>query len=121
MKKHQIAAGAVVGCVALLGTSSLYAAEKIPACSVQLFDGKNFKDSHVVIQGAGEFKDLKHLPGADGKDWNDEADSIKVGSAATVQAWTKKNFKGKHYTFKPGTKHPKVKEPSSLKISCPSS
>jgi hypothetical protein len=89
-----------------------------PACSVHLFDGSHFKDSDIVIKGPSKLKNLKDLPGSDGKNWDDEADSLKVGSAATVDAWKEKNFKGKHKTYKPGTKHPSVSEPSSLKITC---
>lgn len=90
-----------------------------PACSVHLWDGKNFSDSDIVIRGPGKFGNLRDLPGANGKDWNDEADSLKVGSAATVKAWKKKDFQGASQTYGPGSEHPKLDdEPSSLEISC---
>lgn len=88
-------------------------------CSVHLWDGKNFTDSNIVIKGAGRYSSLRKLPGANGKDWEDEADSLKVGSAATVKAYKEENFKGSSITYKPGTQHPKLnEEPSSLEITC---
>ncbi|MBE9012623.1 hypothetical protein IQ250_20700 [Pseudanabaenaceae cyanobacterium LEGE 13415] len=88
-------------------------------CSVHLWDGKNFKDSDIVISGAGQYSNLRNLPGANGKNWEDEADSLKVGSAATVKAYKEENFKGSSVTYKPGTQHPKLsEEPSSLEITC---
>ena len=89
------------------------------ACSVHLWDGKNFTDSDIVINGAGRYSNLRNLPGANGKDWEDEADSLKVGSTATVKAYEEENFQGNVETYNPGTQHPKVnEEPSSLEISC---
>lgn len=88
-------------------------------CSVHLWDGKNFTDSDIVINGAGRYSNLRNLPGANNKDWSDEADSLKVGSAATVKAYKEENFKGSSVTYNPGTQHPKVsEEPSSLEIVC---
>lgn len=88
-------------------------------CSVHLWDGKNFTDSDIVINGAGRYSNLRNLPGANGKDWGDEADSLKVGSAATLKAYKEENFQGSSVTYNPGTQHPKVnEEPSSLEISC---
>lgn len=88
-------------------------------CSVHLWDGKNFTDSDIVINGAGRYSNLRNLPGANGKDWGDEADSLKVGAAATVKAYKEENFKGSSVTYNPGTQHPKVsEEPSSLEIAC---
>lgn len=88
-------------------------------CSVHLWDGKNFTDSDIVINGAGRYSNLRTLPGANNKDWGDEADSLKVGSAATVKTYKEKNFKGSSVTYNPSTQHPKVsEEPSSLEIVC---
>lgn len=88
-------------------------------CSVHLWDGKNFTDSNIVINGAGRYSNLRDLPGANGKDWSDEADSLKVGSAATVKVYNEENFQGNVEIYNPGTQHSKVsEEPSSLEISC---
>ena len=88
-------------------------------CSVHLWDGKNFTDRDIVINGAGRYSNLRNLPGANNKDWGDEADSLKVGSAATVKAYKEENFKGTSVTYNPGTQQSKVsEEPSSLDITC---
>lgn len=89
----------------------------IPDCAVQLFDGDNYKDDTIVIDGPGEFPNLENLPGAD-KNWNDEGDSFKAGKNATVTFWTKTNFQGDSITFKKGEQRPSVDEPSSMKIKC---
>lgn len=88
-------------------------------CSVHLWDGKNFTDKNIVINGAGKYSNLRALPGANGQDWSDEADSLKVGSAATVKAYKKENFQGISVTFGPNTQQPKLEEePQSLEITC---
>lgn len=88
-------------------------------CSVHLWEGKNFTNSDIVINGAGRYSNLRTLPGANNTDWGDEADSLKVGSAATVKAYKEENFKGSSVTYNPGTQHPEVsEEPSSLEIVC---
>lgn len=90
-----------------------------PACSVHLWDGKNYTDSDIVVGGPGRFANLKDLPGANGKDWSDEADSLKVGARATVKAWKHKDFKGAARTYAAGSEHPRLDdEPESLQISC---
>lgn len=87
------------------------------ACYIQLYDGDNFKDGSIIIEGAGEYADLKGLPGADGKDWTDEADSFIVGEGTRVTVWTKKNFEGESKVYEAG-EYPSVDEPYSLKIEC---
>lgn len=86
-------------------------------CYIELFDGDNFKDDHIKIEGAGEYPDLSDLPGSDGRDWTDEADSFKVGSEASVTVWGHTNFEGDSTVYTSGD-YPSVDEPHSLKISC---
>lgn len=92
-------------------------AEPDNGCYVQLFDGDNYKDDHITIKGAGEFRSLDSLPGAN-KNWNDEADSFKAGKNTVVTFWTKTNFEGDSIVYKKGAKMPSVDEPSSMKIRC---
>lgn len=89
----------------------------IADCTVQLFDGDNYKDDHITIKGPGEFPDLSKLPGSN-KNWNDEADSFKAGKNVTVTMWTKTNFEGESVTYKKGAHEPSIDEPSSMKIEC---
>lgn len=89
-------------------------------CWVHLFDGDNFdeSDDNFKLTEPGEYKNLEKLPGAD-KDWTDEADSIKVGSSATVEIFDKRDFKGNSQTLDAGSEHPDVDdEPYALKMTC---
>lgn len=89
------------------------------SCFVHLWDGKNFTDRDIRIEGPGRFSNLRDLPGSNGKSWDDEADSLKVGPAATVKTWKKMDFKGASQTYEPGSEHSKLsEEPSSLEITC---
>lgn len=90
---------------------------KPDSCYIQLFDGNNFKDDSLIVEGAGEYSDLSDLPGADGKDWTDEADSFIVGEGTTVTVWTQTNFQGDSTVYQAG-KHATVDEPYSMKITC---
>lgn len=125
-----IAAGAVTIGVALAAPASASgepadggkapAAKAGKGCYFHLFDGDDFDktDDNFKLTKPGDYKSLKDLPGAD-EDWNDEADSAKVGPNATVKIWKDKNYKGESKTLKPGSKHPDLDpEPSSLKMSC---
>lgn len=88
-------------------------------CSVHLWDGKNYTDDNIVIKAAGRYSNLRNLPNANNQDWSDEADSLKVGSAATVKLWADENFTGASQTLKPGTQIPNLsEEPESIEITC---
>lgn len=87
------------------------------SCYVELFDGDNFKDDHFVLEGEGEYPNLDNLPGADGKNWTDEADSFKVGPSTTMTVWTQTNFEGDSTVYEAGD-YPSEEEPYSLKIRC---
>lgn len=88
-------------------------------CYVQLFDDDNFTDDNDIIYGPGKFTNLRNLPGASETDWGGEADSLKVGPAATVKVYASKNFKGKSRTFNPGTEVPNLDDEfESMEITC---
>lgn len=87
------------------------------SCYVQLFDGNNFKDDSIMVEGPGEYADLSDLPNADGTDWTDEADSFKVGDSTTLTVWTETNFQGDSTVYEAG-EYPSVDEPYSMKIVC---
>lgn len=87
-------------------------------CYVWLFDGDNFTDDKVQITGPAELSSLKSVPGST-KDWDDEADALKVGPSSTVTIWKDQNFQGESVSFQGGEEIPKLKfEPKSLKIMC---
>ncbi len=86
-------------------------------CFVELFDGDNYTDDQIKIEGPAEYTDLKNLPGSK-KDWTDEADSFKSGKNTTVTFYTKTGFQGDSITYKGGENKPSMDEPSSMKIKC---
>jgi|LSQX01.3.fsa_nt_gb hypothetical protein len=92
---------------------------KIPEdkCYVHLFDGENYKGDNIIIDGPGEFANLKSLPGTR-KDWDDEADSFKSGENTTVIFWTRTDFRGDSIVYKNGAKKASIDEPRSMKIIC---
>ena len=62
-------------------------------CYIEVFDDDDFdmKDDHYKIQGPKEFASLKDVGG---KNWNNDIESVIVGSNATVKAYSDKDFKG---------------------------
>lgn len=126
MKSHSIVLGlsVIVATLPALTVPSAAAAEiKKPRadqpCYVHLFDGDNFKDENDIISGPGRWGNLRNLPGASKTIWGDEADSLKVGPAATLKVWDDTDFKGKTNTFGPGTEKADLdEEPESMEITC---
>jgi hypothetical protein len=92
-------------------------------CYIEVFDDDDFdmKDDHYKIQGPKEFASLKDLGG---KNWNNDIESVIVGSNATVKAYSEKDFKGTELAFAPGQRVPNLgkldmkDDIESLKVSC---
>ena len=92
-------------------------------CWVEVFDDSEYDmdDPHVNIQGPAEFTSLKDL---NGRDWNNDIESVIVGTNATVHAWKEKDFKGTEIAFTPGQRVPKLSKVDmsnaieSMKITC---
>src|SRR4029453_10581888 len=92
-------------------------------CWIEVFDDDDFdmKDDHYKIQGPKEFASLKDLGG---KNWNNDIESVIVGSNATVKAYSDKDFKGTELAFAPGQRVPNLgkldmkDDIESLKVSC---
>lgn len=82
--------------------------------TVTLFDGDEFTDDSLVVEGPGEFEDLDDLPNSDGNSWTDEADSFKVSENTKVTVWTETNFEGDSTTY--DEDQSSVDEPYSMKI-----
>ena len=86
-------------------------------CEIELFDGDHFKGDSVVIKGVGKYNSLKDLPNSDGKDWTNEADSVKVKDGTTLTTWTEKEFEGESTIYEVG-EYSSIDEPFSLEIEC---
>jgi hypothetical protein len=92
-------------------------------CYIEVFDDDNFDmdDAHYKIQGPKEFASLKDL---NGKNWNNDIESVIVGTNARVKAYSEKDFKGTELAFAPGQRVPKLgkldmsNDIESMKVTC---
>jgi hypothetical protein len=92
-------------------------------CYIEVFDDDDFDmdDAHYKIQGPIEFASLKDVGG---KNWNNDIESVIVGSNAKVKAYSDKDFKGTELAFAPGQRVPNLGKMNmkddieSLKIAC---
>lgn len=88
-------------------------------CFVHLYDADNLdaSDDNFRLTTPGRYGDLSSLPGAE-KDWDDEADSMRVGDSARVTLWSEPEFGGGSQEYGPGDYPELEPEPRSLELSC---
>ena len=110
-----------------LGAVSLEAATDsqmmAKTCWVDVFDDTKYDadDPHVRVQGPIELSSLKDLQG---RDWNNEIQSVIVGPDASVRAYKDKAFKGTEIAFAPGQRVPDLSkldmsdQIESMKVAC---
>ena len=92
-------------------------------CWIEVFDDTKYDadDPHIKIEGPKEIASLKNL---DGRDWNNEIQSVIVGTGARVLAYKDKDFKGTEIAFAPGQRIPDLSkldmsnQIESMKITC---
>ena len=92
-------------------------------CWIEVFDDTKYDadDPHVKVEGPKEFASLKNL---NGRDWNNDIQSVVVGSGATVLAYKDKDFKGTEIAFASGQRIPDLSkldmsnDIESMKITC---
>jgi hypothetical protein len=92
-------------------------------CWIEVFDDTKYDadDPHVTVQGPKEYASLKNL---NGRDWNNDIQSVIVGSGATVLAYKDKDFKGTEIAFTSGQRIPNLSELDmsndieSMKVTC---
>lgn len=92
-------------------------------CWIEVFEDSKYdaNDPHVKVDGPKEYASLKNL---NGRDWNNDIQSIIVGSSALVLAYTDKNFKGTEVAFAPGQRIPDLSkldmsnDIESMQITC---
>ena len=95
-------------------------------CWIEVFDDTKYDadDPHVKVEGPKEYASLKNL---NGRDWNNDIQSVLVGSSATVLAYKDKDFKGTEIAFTSGQRIPNLSDLDmsndieSMKITCGSS
>ena len=92
-------------------------------CWIEVFDDSKYdaKDPHAQLQGPKEYATLNNV---NGKDWNNDIESIIVGSGATVRAYKDRDFQGPEIAFTSGQRVPDLaklgmsNDIESLKIIC---
>ena len=92
-------------------------------CWIEVFDDTKYDadDPHVKLQGPKEYASLKDLSG---RNWNNDIQSVIVGSSASVLAYKDKDFKGTEIAFAPGQRIPDLSKLDmsnnieSMKITC---
>ena len=92
-------------------------------CWIEVFDDTKYDadDPHVKVEGPKEYASLKNL---NGRDWNNDIQSVIVGPSATVHAYKDKDFKGTEIAFAPGQRIPDLSQLDmsnhieSMKITC---
>jgi hypothetical protein len=92
-------------------------------CYVEVFDDTKFDadDPHVKIQGPAELSSLKNV---EGKNWNNEIQSVIVGPNATVRAYKNKDFDGTEIAFLSNQRIPDLSkldasnDIESMKVAC---
>ena len=92
-------------------------------CWIEVFDDTKYDadDPHVKVDGPKEFASLKNL---NGRDWNNDIQSVIVGSGAMVLAYKDKDFKGTEVAFASGQRVPDLSkldmsnDIESMKITC---
>lgn len=92
-------------------------------CWVDIFEDTKYDndDPHVRIVGPTELSSLKEVQG---RNWNNEIQSVIVGPDAMVRAYSEKDFKGTELAFAPGQRVPDLSkldmsdEIESMKVAC---
>lgn len=92
-------------------------------CWIEVFDDAKYDadDPHVRVQGPTELSSLKDLQG---RNWNNDIQSVIVGPDATVRAYKEKDFKGTELAFAPGQRVPDLSkldmanDIESMKVAC---
>ena len=92
-------------------------------CWIEVFDDTKYDadDPHVKVEGPKEYASMKNL---NGRDWNNDIQSVIVGSGAMVLAYKDKDFKGTEVAFASGQRIPDLSkldmsnDIESMKIAC---
>ena len=92
-------------------------------CYVTVYDRAEFKGVGDVLNGPGRWPRLERLTQTNEERWRDRIRSLRVGTAATVTAYTGEAFKGESQRFSPATNHPRLEARlsgriESLEIAC---
>jgi hypothetical protein len=85
-------------------------------CYVMVFEGRGFESYADVLNGPNRWSSLDGLKETNHARWNDRIRSLRVGSAATVTAFTESGFRGAAERYQPGSEHADLPPEISAKI-----
>ena len=110
----------LMGAFLLVGVNSVAQAADLEvqvvdkACWVEIYEDDNYDkdDPHIQLQGPAEYATLKDLQG---RNWNNDIESLIVGPGATVKAYKDKDFKGTEISF---TSNQRVPNLSKVDMTC---
>ena len=104
---------AVIGWIVLGAIESQAADREVQVvdknCWIEVFEDTKYDadDPHVKVQGPASFASLRNL---NGRNWNNDIESVIVGSNTTVRAYNDKDFKGTELAFVPGQRVPDLSD-----------
>ena len=119
----------LLGAFLLVGVNSVAQAADLEvqvvdkACWVEIYEDDNYDkdDPHIQLQGPAEYATLKDLQG---RNWNNDIESLIVGPGATVKAYKDKDFKGTEISFTSNQRVPNLSKVDmgntieSMRITC---
>jgi len=119
----------LMGAFLLVGVNSVAQAADLEvqvvdkACWVEIYEDDNYDkdDPHIQLQGPAEYATLKDLQG---RNWNNDIESLIVGPGATVKAYKDKDFKGTEISFTSNQRVPNLSKVDmgntieSMRITC---
>ena len=92
-------------------------------CWIEIFEDEDFDtdDPHVKLYGPKDFPTLRDVGR---RDWDNDIESVIVGSNATVLAYKDKDYNGREIAFAPGQQVQNLRtqdmanDIESMKLSC---
>ena len=93
-------------------------------CYVMVFEQPDFRGSGDVLNGPGRWRTLENLRQTNEQGWNERIRSLRLGSTATLVAFTDVDFKGETLRLPAQSERPRL-DPAfsgrieSLEIACP--
>lgn len=85
-------------------------------CYVIVYDQPDFRGTRDVFNGPARWPRLEGLRSTNEESWRNRIRSLRVGSAATMTAYTDAGLKGNSRQFVPAAEHPRLEHAFSARI-----
>jgi hypothetical protein len=113
--------GAVMVATVAVGCARPPRSVSLPApnpngCYVIVYEHADFRGVVDVFNGPARWPTLDDLQGMNLESWRNRIRSLRVGSAATVSAYSDRAFRGQSQRFEPGSEHPRLPAGLSARI-----